>query len=119
MIKLFIFIALISMTFVCQSQVLDTTIKSISAFKISPVKANISDILLTNRVGVRGLVDDYKTSLMVYVQLLNASKDSTGITLTRQVSEWNETLSGSDYTNYDGSPEFIIRYLSKKYGFVF
>lgn len=109
-------------SFSAKSQVIDTTIQSILAFKVTPVKVNIKDSLLTNRVGLRGLVDDFQGSLTIYVQLMNSSEQTlNGTTFNRVVtiSSWNETLIGADYTSYDGSPQYLAGYLSRKYGFNF
>lgn len=117
-----LFFVVLAFTFSAKSQVIDTTIQSIVAFNVTPIKVNMRDTLLTNRVGIRVLGDDFKGSLTVYVQLMNSSQQTlNGITFNRviPVSSWNEVLTGTDYGNYDGSPEYIAKYLSRKYGFVF
>ena len=109
-------------TFSARSQVVDSTIQSILTFKVTPVKVNIKDSLLTNRVGIRGLVDDYMGSLTIYVQAMNVSQETlNGVSHSRVIttSSWNELLTGTDYNNYNGSPQYLAAWLSRKYGFVF
>lgn len=120
--KYTILFVVFALAFSAKSQVIDTTIQSIVAYKIQPIKANITDTIVTNRVGIRGLVDDFKEALTIYVQFMNSSKQTlNGVIYDRIISinGLNETLTGSDYDNYDGSPEYVIKYLSKKYGFSF
>jgi hypothetical protein len=112
----------LAFSFSARSQVIDTTIQSILAFKVTPVKINIKDSILTNRVGLRGLVDDFQGSLTIYVQMMNSSEQTlNGVTFNRivTISTWNETLTGTDYADYDGSPQYLAGYLSRKYGLVF
>ena len=115
----FILLLLLAFTFSARSQAVDTAVRQIVAYKVRPVKFNLKDSLVTNRVGIRGLVDDFKASLTIYVESINISQQTLNnapYTRVITISSWNEVLTGTDYTNYDGSPEYIIGFLSRKYG---
>jgi hypothetical protein len=97
------------------AQTIDSTVTSISAVKIQPIKAQFSDSLMSTHLGVRVIADDLKTTATLYWELLmsNGSVSVNG----------NYTIQGQDYTNWcnNSTPcnlwPFVL--VGNKYGLTF
>jgi hypothetical protein len=97
------------------AQTIDSTVTSISAVKIQPIKAQFSDSLMSTHLGVRVIGDDLKTTATLYWELLmsNGSVSVNG----------NYTIQGQDYTDWcnNSTPcnlwPFVL--VGNKYGLTF
>ena len=74
------------------AQTIDTTVTSISAVKIQPIKAQFSDSLMSTHLGVRVIADDLKTTATLYWELLmsNGAVSVNG----------NYTIQSQEYTDW-------------------
>jgi hypothetical protein len=74
------------------AQTIDTTVTSISAVKIQPIKAQFSDSLMSTHLGVRVIADDLKTTATIYWELLmsNGAVSVNG----------NYIIYGQEYTDW-------------------
>lgn len=74
------------------AQTIDTTVTSIVACKIQPIKAQFSDSLMSTHLGIRVIADDLKTSATLYWELLmsNGAVSVNG----------NYTIEGQEYTDW-------------------
>lgn len=81
---------LILFSFVGKSQVIDTTVTSITAVYIQPIKAQYTDSLMSTNLGVRVIADDLKSTATLYWCLL-MSNGSVSV-------QGNASLTGDDYT---------------------
>lgn len=72
-----------------KSQVVDSTVTSITAVYIQPIKAQFTDSLLSTNLGVRVIADDLKSTATLYWELLmsNGAVSVNG----------NFTMTGADY----------------------
>ena len=109
---LFLFLAF---GFGASAQVVDTTITSIVACKIQPIKANYTDSLMATHLGVRVIADDLKSTATLYWVLLL----SNGSTST----QGNYTIQGQEYEDWcnNGKPcniwPFVV--VGRKYSLTF
>lgn len=73
-----------------KSQTIDSTVTSITAVYIQPIKAQFSDSLMSTNLGVRVIADDLKSTATLYWELLmsNGAVSVNG----------NFTMTGADYT---------------------
>ena len=94
-----------------KSQVIDTSVTFITACKIQAVKVKISDTTYSVKLGVKSLGDNLQTSATLYGCFLDANN--------RITSDFNYTLSGIEYTNYDGTANYLFKILDKIYSLVF
>jgi hypothetical protein len=74
------------------AQTIDSTVTSISAVKIQPIKAQFSDSLMSTHLGVRVIADDLKTTATLYWELLmsNGAVSVNG----------NYTIQSQEYTDW-------------------
>ena len=74
------------------AQTIDTTVTSIVACKIQPIKAQFSDSLMSTHLGIRVIADDLKTTATIYWELLmsNGAVSVNG----------NYTIYGQEYTDW-------------------
>jgi hypothetical protein len=74
------------------AQTIDSTVTSISAVKIQPIKAQFSDSLMSTHLGVRVIADDLKTTATIYWELLmsNGAVSVNG----------NYIIYGQEYTDW-------------------
>ena len=97
------------------AQTIDTTVTSIVACKITPIKANFTDSLMSTHLGIRVISDDLKSTATLYWVLLM----SNGQTST----QGNYTIQGQEYSDwcYNGTPcslwPFVL--VGRNYGFNF
>jgi|GEM_PF-3290262 len=72
-----------------KSQVIDSTVTSIAAVYIQPIKAQYTDSLMSTHLGVRVIADDLKSTATLYWELLmsNGAVSVNG----------NFTMQGADY----------------------
>ena len=97
------------------AQTIDSTITSISAVKIQPIKAQFSDSLMSTHLGVRVIADDLKTTATLYWELMmsNGAVSVNG----------NFIIQGKDYTDWcnNSTPcnlwPFVL--VGNKYGLTF
>ena len=97
------------------AQTIDSTVTSISAVKIQPIKAQFSDSLNSTHLGVRVISDDLKSTATLYWVLLmsNGVKSVDG----------NYTMQGQEYTDWcnNSTPcnlwPFVL--VGNKYGLTF
>lgn len=75
-----------------KAQVIDSTVTSIVACKIVPVKAQYTDSLPSTHIGVRVIADDLKSTATLYLVLL-MSNGSTSI-------QGNYTIQGEEYSDW-------------------
>lgn len=75
-----------------KSQTIDTTVTSITAVFIQPVKAQFTDSLMSNRLGVRVISDDLKSTANLYWELIKTDGTSSVI--------GNFSMTGDDYTQW-------------------
>ncbi len=110
-----IFILFLALGFGANAQVIDTTITSISAVKITPVKAQVTDSLNSTHLGVKVISDDLKSTATLYWVLLmsNGAKSIEG----------NYVIQGEEYADWcnNSTPcnlwPFVL--VGRKYGFTF
>lgn len=108
---------LIALFFVCklQAQTVDTTVTSIVAVKIQPIKAQFTDSLNSTHLGIRVISDDLKSTATLYFMLLmsNGAKSIDG----------NYIIQGQEYTDWcnNSTPcnlwPFVL--VANKYGLTF
>ena len=97
------------------AQTIDTTVTSISAVKIQPIKAQFTDSLNSTHLGVRVIADDLKSNATLYWVLLM----SNGVVSI----QGNYTIQGQEYTDWcnNSTPcnlwPFVL--VGRKYGFTF
>jgi len=97
------------------AQTIDTTITTISAAKIQPIKAQFTDSLNSTHLGVRVIADDLKSNATLYWVLL-MSNGAVSI-------QGNYTIQGQEYTDWcnNATPcnlwPFVL--VGRKYGFTF
>ena len=72
------------------SQTIDTTVTSITAVYIQPIKAQYTDSLMSTHLGVRVISDDLKSTATLYWCLL-MSNGAISV-------QGNTSLTGADYT---------------------
>ena len=72
-----------------KSQTIDTTVTSITAVYIQPIKAQFTDSLLSTHLGVRVIADDLKSSATLYWELLTSAGTVSVV--------GNYTMQGEDY----------------------
>lgn len=99
-------------SFKANSQVVDTTIKSITAMKIQPVtvQVNFPKKDTVTYLGLRLTNDNLKDAASFECILLSASGLNIIIT--------TETISGEDYKTWD-SEVYPFVFIAKKYGLTF
>lgn len=110
-----IFILFLAFGYGANAQVVDTTVTSIVACKITPIKANYTDTLMSTHLGIRVIADDLKSTATLYwVLLLSNGQTST---------QGNYTIEGQEYDDWcdNGTPcnlwPFVL--VGRKYGFTF
>ena len=83
-------LGLVFLGLVGKSQTIDTTVTSITAVYIQPIKAQFTDSLMSTNLGVRVIADDLKSTATLYWELLmsNGAVSVNG----------NFTMTGADYT---------------------
>ena len=97
------------------AQTIDSTVTSIVAVKIQPVKAQFTDSLNSTHLGVRVIADDLKSTATLYWCLL-MSNGAVSV-------QGNYTISGDDYTQWcnNSTPcnlwPFVL--VGNKYGLTF
>ena len=97
------------------AQTIDTTVTSISAVKIQPIKAQFTDSLNSTHLGVRVIADDLKSNATLYWVLLM----SNGVVSI----QGNYTIQGQEYTDWCNNTTpcnlwpFVL--VGRKYGFTF
>jgi hypothetical protein len=72
------------------AQTIDSTVTSITAVYIQPIKAQFTDSLMSTNLGVRVIADDLKTTATLYWCLL-MSNGAISV-------QGNYTMTGDDYT---------------------
>lgn len=87
-----ILVCLLALSLGVKAQVVDTTVTSIVACKIVPVKAQYTDSLNSTHLGVRVIADDLKTSATLYWVLLMEN----GVTSI----QGNYTIQGQEYADW-------------------
>jgi hypothetical protein len=78
-----------------KSQTIDTTVTSITAVYIQPIKAQFTDSLMSTNLGVRVIADDLKTTATLYWCLL-MSNGAVSV-------QGNYTMQGAEYTAWCAS----------------
>ena len=97
------------------AQTIDSTVTSIVACKIQPIKAQFSDSLMSTHLGIRVIADDLKTSATLYWELL-MSNGAVSV-------QGNYTITGNDYAEWcvNTTPcilwPFVL--IGRNYGFTF
>lgn len=97
------------------AQTIDTTITSISAAKIQPIKAQFTDSLQSTHLGIRVIADDLKSSATCYWVLL-MSNGAVSI-------QGNYTITGQEYADWCNNQTpcnlwpFVL--VGRNYGFTF
>lgn len=81
-----------ALTVTAKAQSIDTTVKTITACKIQPVKANITDSLNSTHLGIKLISDDLKETAVVYWQLIDSKGNKT--------IEGNYTVTGTEYSQW-------------------
>lgn len=103
--KTIILLAAILIGYTAQSQVIDTTVTSITACKIDKVKAKFTDKGDVTHLGIRVISDDLRTSAtLLYVFLLSDGTNSL---------EGNYTVSGNEYKNWNRNVLKLFDYVGK------
>jgi len=98
-----------------KAQVVDTTVTSIVACKIQPVKAQFTDSLNSTHLGVRVIADDLKSTATLYWVLL-MSNGAVSV-------QGNYTIQGQEYSDWcnNSTPcnlwPFVL--VGRKYGLTF
>jgi hypothetical protein len=85
-----IFILFLAFGYGANAQTIDSTVTSITAVYIQPIKAQFTDSLMSTNLGVRVISDDLKTTATLYWCLLM----SNGVVSV----QGNYTMTGADYT---------------------
>jgi hypothetical protein len=85
-----IFILFFAFGYGANAQTIDSTVTSITAVYIQPIKAQFTDSLMSTNLGVRVISDDLKTTATLYWCLLM----SNGVVSV----QGNYTMTGADYT---------------------
>ncbi len=85
-----IFILFLAFGYGANAQTIDSTVTSITAVYIQPIKAQFTDSLMSTNLGVRVIADDLKTTATLYWCLLM----SNGVVSV----QGNYTMTGADYT---------------------
>lgn len=87
--KLILVLGIVCFGMVGKSQTIDTTVTSITAAYIQPIKAQFTDSLMSTHLGVRVIADDLKSTATLYWELLmsNGAVSVNG----------NFTMTGADY----------------------
>jgi hypothetical protein len=100
--KATLILALVLSFSVSKAQVIDTLVKSITAVRITPVKASFQDTVNSVFLGAYVVSDNLSSSATFYWCLLQPTTDSTGaiIGAGKKTSEGNFTMSGDDYTKW-------------------
>lgn len=97
------------------AQTIDTTITSILAVKIQPIKAQFTDSLQSTHLGVRVVADDLKSSATCYWVLLM----SNGVSSV----QGNYIITGKDYSDWCANTTPCILWpfvlVGRNYGFTF
>lgn len=97
------------------AQTIDTTITSISAAKIQPIKAQFTDSLQSTHLGVRIISDNLKSSATCYWVLL-MSNGAVSV-------QGNYTITGKDYDDWcvNTTPCILWPFVlvGRNYGFTF
>lgn len=101
-----IIIAFFAFNFMAKSQKIDNEITSITACKIKPIQAKITDELTCNWLGMKTIFDDLKTSCTVYYQFILEDKTIS--------FDGNLTVDGEAYKKWDGSAEKLFAIVGKK-----
>lgn len=110
-----IFILFLAFGFGASAQTIDSTVTSISAVKIQPIKAQFTDSLMSTHLGIRVISDDLKSTATLYwvVLMSNGGKSIDG----------NYLMEGKEYTDWcnNATPcnlwPFVL--VGNKYGFTF
>lgn len=93
-----------------KAQTIDTTFKTMTACKVVPFKAKFTDSVNANYLGVKIISDDLKSTCTLYWALY---ADNT------QVLDGNATISGTDYTSWNGNAIFPFTFVGKLYNIIF
>lgn len=110
-----IFILFLAFGYCANAQTIDTTITSISAVKIQPIKAQFTDSLNSTHLGVRVIADDLKSNATLYWVLL-MSNGAISV-------QGNYTIQGQEYSDWcnNSTPcnlwPFVL--VGRKYGLTF
>lgn len=104
-------ILLVLVAFTAKSQTIDTAFKSMTACKIVSFKAKWTDTVNVDHLGVRIISDDLHTTCTLYWALM----DSTGANHV----DGNATISGKDYTDWNGNNTYPFAFVGKLYNIVF
>ena len=110
-----ILICLLALSLGVKAQVVDTTVTSIVACKIVPIKAQYTDSLNSTHLGIRVISDDLKTTATLYWTLL-MSNGAVSI-------QGNYTIQGQEYAEWCNNQTpcnlwpFVL--VGRKYGFTF
>jgi hypothetical protein len=94
-----------------KSQVVDTTVSFITACKIQPIKTKITDTTISVKLGIRYACDNLQTAANLHVCFLDV--------YNRVNNEFNYTLTGTEYRNWDGSSNYLFNLFAQKYSIVF
>ena len=108
--KKVIFGALCFMALNLKAQTIDTTFKPMTACKIVPFKAKFTDTVNANYLGVKIIADDLKSTCTLYWALFADNN---------QVLDGNATISGTDYTSWNGNALFPFTFVGKLYNIIF
>ena len=105
--KSIVLIFVLSMFFVAvKAQKIDVEITTITACKIKPIQAKVTDVLNCNWLGLKSIADDLKTSCTVYFQFILEDKSIS--------FDGNITVDGEDYKKWDGTAEKLFAIVGKK-----
>ena len=93
-----------------KAQTIDTSFKAMTACKIIPFKAKFTDTVNANYLGVKIIADDLKSTCTLYWALFADNN---------QVLDGNATISGTDYTSWNGNSIFPFSFVGKLYNIIF
>lgn len=118
--KRILFIAAFAFTS-AQAQTIDTSIKSIAAVKIMPVRPNFGDTVKAHWLGVRVSSDDLTGKAEVYWQLMNRVKttdhpDPTVDVVENIITSGAIGIEGAAYEAYKANKMNLFTLIAEVYG---
>ena len=108
--KLFLAAAIL-FAFSAQSQVIDTTVTSIAACKVNEFKVAYTDTANAYYLGVRSISDNLSSSCVLYWIIMDQKQN--------KLWDGNATITGDDYTAWNGSNLFPFVFVGRKYSITF
>ena len=109
--KIAILTLILFVAFSAKSQTIDTTFKPMTACKVVPFKAKFSDTDSARYLGVKIVNDDLKSYCSLYWCVMNTAGAIS--------VEGNTTITGTNYTNWNGNNLYPFQFVGTLYNLTF